>query len=118
MEPLLQDLEKLKVEGGHKLVLLSLDTLDKEAVLKKQEKFDDFFKRSWRRQGQEIGDYIREKEHKYAELTRLDTTTKLSDDLYAYFLLEGARLKDDQRKLVTMVADMLTSSRRSLSSGL
>ena len=105
VEPLLQDLEKLKVEGGHKLVLLSLDTLDKEAVLKKQEKFDDFFKRSWRRQGQEIGDYIREKEHKYAELTRLDTTTKLSDDLYAYFLLGGARLKDDQRKLVTMVAD-------------
>ena len=31
--------------------------------------------------------------------------TKFSDDLYAYFLLEGARLKDDQKKLVTMVAD-------------
>ena len=105
VEPLMEQMDQLKVEGGHKLVLIALDTLDKEAVLKKQEKFDDFFKRSWRRQGQEIGDYIREKEHKYAELTRLDKDTKLSDDLYAYFLLEGSRLKDDQKKLVTMVAD-------------
>ena len=87
------------------MVLAALDTLDKEAVLKKQEKFDDFFKRSWRRTGQDMADYIREKEQKYLELKRLDKDTKLSDDLYAYFLLEGARLKDDQKKLVTMVAD-------------
>ena len=60
--------------------------MDKEAVLKKQEKFDDFFKRSWRRTGQDMADYIREKETKYLELKRLDKDTKLSDDLYAYFL--------------------------------
>ena len=95
----------VKKDKGHLLVLAALDTLDKEAVLKKQEKFDDFFKRSWRRTGQDMADYIREKETKYLELKRLDKDTKLSDDLYAYFLLEGARLKDDQKKLVTMVAD-------------
>ena len=44
----MEQMELLKKEGGHKLVLSALDTLDKEAVLKKQEKFDDFFKRSWR----------------------------------------------------------------------
>ena len=105
VEPLLEDLVNLKKDKGHLLVLAALDTLDKEAVLKKQEKFDDFFKRSWRRTGQDMADYIREKETKYLELKRLDKDTKLSDDLYAYFLLEGARLKDDQKKLVTMVAD-------------
>lgn len=105
VEPLLDDLAALKVDGGHMLVIAALDRLDKEAVIRKQEKFDDFFKRSWRRNGQEMGDYIREKEHKYNELTRLDKDTRLSDDLYAYFLLEGARLREDQKKLVTMVAD-------------
>ena len=105
VEPLLADMGKLKTEGGHKLIVAALDTLDKEAVLRKQEKFDDFFKRSWRKPGQEMADYIREKEQKYMELSRLDSGTTISDDLYAYFLLEGARLKEDQKKLVTMVAD-------------
>ncbi len=35
----------------------------------------------------------------------IDATTKLNDDLYAYFLFEGTRLKDDQKKLAMMVAD-------------
>ncbi len=39
------------------------------------------------------------------ELMSMDTTTKVSHDLYSNILLEGARLKDDQKKLVTMVAD-------------
>ncbi len=80
------------------MVLNALDTLGKEAVPKKQEQIDDFFKRSWRRQGQEIGEYIREKEHKCAELARLDNGTKLNYDLYACFLLEGSGLKHDQKK--------------------
>jgi hypothetical protein len=64
VEPLLADLTNLKKDGGHKLVLASLDILDKESVLKKRDKFDDFFKRSCRRTGQDMGDYIHEKEHK------------------------------------------------------
>ena len=52
-----------------------------------------------------MADYIREKQRKYDELQSLDDTTRLSDDLYAYFLLEGSRLKDEQRKMVTMIAD-------------
>jgi hypothetical protein len=53
VELLLNDLAELKVDGVHKLILASLDTSDKESVLK-QEKFDDFFKRSWRRHGGRI----------------------------------------------------------------
>jgi hypothetical protein len=34
-----------------------------------------------------MAEYIREKEQKYMGLMRMGTTSKLSDDLYAYFLL-------------------------------
>ncbi|CAK0848557.1 unnamed protein product, partial [Prorocentrum cordatum] len=105
VEPLLDDLASLTQDGSHQKVIEALDGLDKVAVVRKQQKFDDFFKRSRRRRGQEIVEYLRTFHDKYKELTELDTGTKLSDDLYAYFLLEGAMLTDDQKRLVTMVAD-------------
>ena len=105
IDHLLVDLDPLKVDGGHRLVVAALDKLDKAEVLQKQQRFDDFFKRCTRKHGQGIADYIRERERKYSELRELDKTTQLSDDLYAYFLLEGARLQDSQKKLVTLVAD-------------
>ena len=105
IDGLLGNLDPLKVDGGHKLVVAMLDKLDKAEVLQKQQRFDDFFKRSARRYGQDMSDYIREKERKYNDLNAIDSSTALSDDLYAYFLLEGARLQDAQKKLVTLVAD-------------
>ena len=91
VESVLEDVAPLKQDGGHKLVLTALEKMDKAEVLRKQQKFDDFFKRSTRRHGQEMGDYLREKERTYADFRALDKATALSDDLYAYFLLEGAR---------------------------
>ncbi|CAK0852123.1 unnamed protein product [Prorocentrum cordatum] len=105
VEPLLDDMASLTQDGSHQKIIEALDGLDKVAVVRKQQKFDDFFKRSRRRRGQEIVEYLRTFHNKYKELTELDTGTKLSDDLYAYFLLEGAMLTDDQKRLVTMVAD-------------
>ncbi|CAK0861813.1 unnamed protein product [Prorocentrum cordatum] len=105
VEPLLDDMAALTEDGSHQRIIEALDGLDKVAVVRKQQKFDDFFKRSRRRRGQEIVEYLRTFHNKYKELTELDTGTKLSDDLYAYFLLEGAMLTDDQKRLVTMVAD-------------
>eukprot|EP00975_Prorocentrum_lima_P050663 10609192-Prorocentrum_lima.AAC.1 len=35
----------------------------------------------------------------------MDTETQLSADLYAYFLLEGAGLNDEQKRLVVMCAN-------------
>ena len=105
VEPLLADLEALKVDGGHKAVIAALEKLDKAEILRKQSKFDDFFKRSLRRHGQEMQEYVRQFERRYTEMTVLDGSTKISDDLYAYFLLENARLQDSQKKLVTMIAD-------------
>jgi hypothetical protein len=40
VEPLFSDRAKLRIDGAHHSVLASLDTLDKAAVLKKQDKFD------------------------------------------------------------------------------
>ena len=105
VEPLLQNMEALSKDGGHTLIIDALEALDKVAVARKQQKFDDFFKRSRRRRGQEIIEYLRTFHNKYKKLRELDKDTRLSDDLYAYFMLEGAQLTDDQKRLVTMVAD-------------
>ena len=105
VESLLEDLTKLKTEGGHKLVITALEKLDKAEVLRKQNKFDEFFKRSLRRHGQEMQEYVRQFERRYSDMTALDNNTRISDDLYAYFLLENARLQESQKKLVTLVAD-------------
>merc|ERR1712194_819668 len=74
-------------------------------------KFDEFFKKSFRKKGTEMATYLRDFRRKYAELRELDESTQLSDDLYAYFLLEGARLSDDQQRLVCMVADNVYEAR-------
>ena len=105
VEALLEDLGKLKTEGGHVLVIAALEKLDKAEILRKQSKFDEFFKRSLRKHGQDMQEYVRQFERRYSEMTSLDKSTRISDDLYAYFLLENARLADSQKKLVTLVAD-------------
>ncbi|CAK0789613.1 unnamed protein product [Prorocentrum cordatum] len=105
VEPLLDDTTALTQDGSHQRIIEALDRLDKVAVVRKQQKFDDFFKRSRRKRGQDIVEYLRTFHNKYNELTELDAGTKLSDDLYAHFLREGAMLTDNQKRLVTMVAD-------------
>ena len=104
VEPLLADLSKLTADGGPDLVIKALEGLDKEEVIRKQFKFDDFFKRSSRRHGEEMAEYIRDKRKKFLELTDMDSATALSSDLYAYFPLEGARLRDEDKRMVCMVA--------------
>ena len=59
VEPLLVDMKSLKTEGGHNLILKNLETLDKEEVVRKQMKFDEFFKRSFRKRGTDMGTYLR-----------------------------------------------------------
>ena len=105
VEPLLVNMSDLKVDTGHRLILKALESLDKEEVVRKQMKFDEFFKKSFRKRGTDMATYLRDFRRKYSELRELDDNTQLSDDLYAYFLLEGARLSDDQQRLVCMVAD-------------
>merc|ERR1712194_386903 len=111
VEPLLADMKSLKVDTGHRLILKALESLDKEEVVRKQMKFDECFKKSWRKKGTDMATYLRDFRRKNAELRELDESTQLGDDLYAYFLLEGARLSDDQQRLVCMVADNVYEAR-------
>ena len=105
VEPLLEDMVPLTQTGGHELIILALEKLDKVAIVRKQQKFDDFFKRSRRKRGMEIKEYVQQFHRRYEELKELDKGTRLSDDLYAYFLLEGALLTDDQKRLIIMCAN-------------
>ncbi|CAK0817009.1 unnamed protein product [Prorocentrum cordatum] len=105
VESLLDDMTALTQEGSHQKIIEALYGLGKVAVVRMQQKFDDFFKKSRRKRGQEIVEYLRTFHNKCKELTELDAGTKLSDDLYVYCLIEGAMLTDDQKRLVTMVAD-------------
>ena len=85
MGPLLDDIGSLTQDGPHRKIIEALDGLDKVAVVRKQQKFDDFFKRSRPRRGQETVKYLRIFHNKYKKLTELDDGTRLSDDLYTYF---------------------------------
>ncbi|CAK0804840.1 unnamed protein product, partial [Prorocentrum cordatum] len=91
-------MELLTQDGG-------LEGLGKDAVVRKQQKLDDIFKRSRRCRGQDIIEHLRTSHNKYKELADLDQGTKLNDDLCAYFLFEGVTLNDDQKRLMTTVAD-------------
>ena len=67
------DLDPIKKDGGHKLVVAALETLDKLEVLRKQQKFDDI-KRSVRRCGPDVTDNSREKERQWNDVPELDRT--------------------------------------------
>ncbi len=79
---------KLKVDGARKLILPVLDTPDKEMVYKNTRSLKTSSNKAKRRRGQDMPECIREEGQQYMELTRMDGSTKLSDDLYAYFLLD------------------------------
>ena len=64
--------DKVRQAGREELILETLATLDKEAVIQKTVAFDKFFKRSFRRRGTSMGDYISEKEKLWEDLLDKD----------------------------------------------
>ena len=60
VEPSTSDLDPLKKNGGHNLLVAAMEKLVKAEALRTQQKFDDIFKRrSARRHGQHETRYIR-----------------------------------------------------------
>ena len=49
-----------------------------------------------------MGEYIANKERLWAELQVRDNTTNLSDDLLAFFLLEGALLSQEEQRAIIL----------------
>lgn len=80
-------IEKFKVDGGHNQVVAALEGRGEEVITKKKEQFENFFRHGYRERGETIPGYIRRKEELYIRMRQIHTTTQLSDDLYACFML-------------------------------
>ena len=61
-----------------------------------------FARNRWRKRGTEIGEYLSQKEKLWEDLQEKDGTTQLSEDLMAYFLLDGSGLTEDQKRSIVM----------------
>ncbi|CAK0892878.1 unnamed protein product [Prorocentrum cordatum] len=94
--------KELKRENGEQLIFDALASLNNEAIVKKGMAFDSFFKRSYRKRGTDMGEYLANKEKLWEDLQERDSATRLSDDLMAYFLLDGAGLSEDQKRRIVM----------------
>ena len=101
-EHLAQETAEVRRDGGEKKIFEALATLDKEAIVKKGMAFDNFFKKRFRKRGTDMGEYLSSKEKLWEDLQERDENTTLSDDLMAYFLLDGANLTDDQKRNIVL----------------
>lgn len=101
-QELLRDPEKLKVAKGYELVFKALGSIEKETIIRKTEAFESFFDQSYRRKGQSVDAYLREKKQAWRELKDLDDATSMSDDLQAYFMLRGCNLSRDDRRSILL----------------
>ena len=71
---------------------------EKVAPLRKKEAFDEYFTKGRRRGGEGIQDYIGRRQNDYDLLTSLSSSTSLSEDLRAYFLLQLSGVDEQQHK--------------------
>ncbi|CAK9023806.1 unnamed protein product [Durusdinium trenchii] len=96
-QDLITDMARLSEERGFQHVLSALQSIEKVTVIKKTEQFDRFFERGFRKRGQALDAYLRSRKLDWAELQELDSETKMSSDLLAYFVLKQSGLSKDDR---------------------
>ena len=101
-QELLKEPEKLRVVKGYELVFAALTTIEKETIIRKTEAFERFFDQSYRKRGQPIDSYLRDKKQAWRELRDLDESSNMSEDLQAYFLLRGCNLSRDDRRAILL----------------
>ena len=73
---------------------------EKVAPLRKREAFDNFFRKGGRKPQESIQDYISRREADYERLTTLSSTTRLSEDLRTYFLLDLSLINEETHKRI------------------
>ena len=101
-QDLLKEPEKLRVPKGYELVFKALSSIEKETIIRKTEAFERFFDHSYRKRGQTIDSYLREKKQAWRELRDLDENSNMSGDLQAYFLLRGCQLNREDRRAILL----------------
>ena len=100
-QDLIANPEALRQDDGYKAVLKCLQSIEKVGVVKKTEAFDAFFDKCFRRRGQSIDQYIRERNEKWADLKDL-ADVSMTDDLLAYFLLRGVNLSKEEKRSILL----------------
>ena len=101
-QDLLKEPEKLRVPKGYEMIFQALGMIEKETIIRKTEAFEKFFDYSYRKRGQTIDSYLREKKQAWRELRDLDEASNMSEDLQAYFLLRGCNLSRDDRRSILL----------------
>ena len=101
-QDLLKEPEKLRVPKGYEMIFQALGMIEKETIIRKTEAFEKFFDCSYRKRGQTIDSYLREKKQAWRELRDLDEASNMSEDLQAYFLLRGCNLSRDDRRSILL----------------
>ena len=78
------------------LVTTVKSALTQNASLRKNEVFRQFFRKGYRRPGEEVNDYIARRETEYSRMRELSGDTSVSPDLRAFFLLDMASIDETQ----------------------
>ena len=94
--------EKLKQPDGYKEIFRCLQKIEKVTVLKKTEAFDNFFDKTYRRRGQSVDAFLRQRAESWADLRDLSEGVAMSEDLLAYFLLKNVGLGKDEKRQVLL----------------
>ena len=98
---LMLDPEKLRNKDGYNKIFRALGQIEKAGIIRKTEAFDQFFDKCYRRKGQAIDSYLRQRKQDWDDLCELGDGIKMSEDLLAYFTLKNVNLgKDDKRQIL------------------
>ena len=93
--------EELRVPDGYKKVFAALQQIEKVSVIKATEAFDTYFEKCYRKRGQAIDSFLRQRRQDWADLQDLAENVNMSPELQAYFLLKNVNLpKDDRRQIL------------------
>ena len=87
-----------------KAVMMVLEVVraacEKVAPIRKNEAFDLFFERGFRKPTEAIQDYINRREREYEQLKSLSPKTNVTSDLLTYFLLRLSGIDKTQQRLI------------------
>ena len=93
--------EELKIPDGYKKVFAALQQIEKVSVIKATEAFDTYFEKCYRKRGQAIDAYLRQRRQDWSDLQDLAENVNMSPELQAYFLLKNVNLpKEDRRQIL------------------
>ena len=100
-QELVADPEALKATDGYKKVFACLQQIEKVSVIKATEAFDTYFEKCFRKRGQTIDSYLRQRRQDWADLQDVAENVTMSPELQAYFLLKNVGLpKEDRRQIL------------------